>query len=282
MFEKHGVARNRGIDWVARLRQKRIVSRIEDERRGGDLAQKGSRRGGRPVCFGIGKTMQWCRVAIIERLKIANVFNPGEIDFSRKFLSLVADAAPQLDEKTLHVEPVFRLGQSPRTSRKIARHRNGRGAANARISFAFSEVFQRQIATQAEADQSDRGRGVIGHRVLRNRIKIAGVSPIVAAEKPVSLATAAAHRPCEDIPSPAEQGVRHALDIVASVPVLEAVRQDRQPRTSLPRPRDIQEIAIIELEPLCFPGDHSHPAERIGNDRLEMSATLPDRRTIQR
>ena len=114
----------------------------------------------------------------------------------------------------------------------------------------FAEILERHVAAEAEADQRD---PLIARRcVPDDRRKVARLAAVVKAQQPVWLAAAAAEIPREHVPARRGQHARGAEHVVLSRVALQPVRENCHARSAAALPVEIEEIAVIELQPFAL------------------------------
>ena len=124
-----------------------------------NLGQKGSAAALAPVVLRILKAMDGRGLAVVEVLKGPDLLVAHVINFPRHLLHERPDLLMKRGEKVTHVNPVRGPAQLNRTGLQIARHRKSHRRNNPwiQLAAALAEIFQSQIAAQAEANKRNPG-----------------------------------------------------------------------------------------------------------------------------
>ena len=154
-FQKNVGRTGRYLARVARGRQEGVVLRVHQQRGNADAAEVAPRAGVVVVSIGRIEAVHRRRVLVVELRKVAQRFQPCQVNLLRHQRRFVADFLAQRLQKAAHVQPVLRPANVLGAGLQIGRHREyGRplhlGWHAGRV---FAQVFQRHIAASREAQQ---------------------------------------------------------------------------------------------------------------------------------
>ena len=190
--------------------------------------------------------------SVVKFPKRANAGEAREVELVGETLVFFADFGTHRPQETLHIEPVRAQRELARRAREIAGHGKRDRAVQPRrkLGRPLAEVFEREIAAEAEADQVNGGGRVIGQRVANDRVQIFSRAAVVHPQQTVRLVATTAEIPGEHVPAAADQGAGHALNILRLSIRFEAVAEDRKAGAALGGPFEIHKIAVGQLQAL--------------------------------
>ena len=254
---------------IARLTEKRIIKRADEQGGCGDLRDKGPGAVQRPVGLSILETMDGAGVTVVEFGETAHLHQIGEIQFPGEKFVFEEDFPLHVFHEPAHVDGIA----PPAELRGGIGQITGNGKSDGAVDFSgyvLPQIFKSEIATKTKADEIDLRGGMDFLRVGDDRAEILRGSAVVKTFQAVCLTTAAAEIPGEDIPPCMNQGTGHALDVCALGRTFQSVGNDGEAGAGFPRPIEIQEIPIREFQALALSRDLRYPADERRDDGLEM------------
>ena len=195
-------------------------------------------------------------------------------------------------DEPLHVEPPVPRLHRPRRRAEVHGHRDPHRADDLWRDLApgIADVLERDVATQAEADEPDLPVAS-GERPVHDGREVFGRAAVVGTQEAVGLARAAAVVPRHGVPPPRGEGLRHAADVGAVGAALQAVRDEddavgargRAPAAARGRQHvEVQEVAVGQVEPLAVVVHAVDAAEERRDHRLPVAAGEAARGLVER
>ena len=279
--EKEGIGL-RFLPGVAGRGEKRIVVGLDEKSGNADFGEEhlAARLG--PVVAGVPEAIERCGEAIIEFRKGADLLDAGQVEATGELPVFGENLLLQIAHETGQVDPIVEIPEAQRAGGEVAG--NGKGHRShhlpGNLRPLFTQIFEHDVAPEAEADEDDftipgKGKGV-GH----DRSEVLAHSGMVGPQEAVGFATAAPAVPGQGVPPSFEKGRRHAPNVFGGGGAFEPVTDDGEPLISLPRPIQVQEITIFQFEALPLNQHLGSPSEKRGVDRGDMPAAQAEGGTI--
>ncbi len=203
-----------------------VVLRVDEQGGDGDGGQERAAATTFPVVLRVPETVEGGGEAAVELGEGPHFFQSGEIEDFGEPAVLFPDLGTQRFHETCHVERIFGLPEAGGGAGEIAGRGEGDGAADLRVEIAsaLAEVFQREVAAEAETDEIDPLRRMDAEGMADDDVEIFGLAAVVEGGEAVGFIAAAAQAPGEHIPAALHEGARHGLDVIRPSGTLQAVR----------------------------------------------------------
>ena len=139
----------------------------------------------------------------------------------------------------------------------------------------FAEVFQRQIAAQAESGDRHGFESPCLRGVVHDGRKVFGSAAVVEAGQAVEFAGTATEVPRQYRPTASARGPGQSCDVGAAGVAFQTVRNNEQPSLARVQPIQIQEIPVFQFKALAMPGQRRHPTGDGGKKGLQVGIPEP-------
>ena len=267
----------RGADGKTFRRQKRIILRIEEERRNTNRREIREGAGFGPVIRGVAETVQGRGIAVVEFLKCADVSDTPKVEFLGIAQGLGFDLGDERFQKAPEINTIRQKAvELDGAGGEVHGSTNRSSGDDARMGWRLAEVFEDHISTQAEADERDLRPRL--RRVRDDRGEIGGVAAMIEALEPIEFATATSEIPGECIPSGGVERGGHAADVARIGAAFEAMRDDCQASVAGARPVQVEKISVSQFELLPRQGEPDAARQQNREDCLHVPVAKPERR----
>jgi hypothetical protein len=235
-----------------------VVEGAEEEGGDGEVWEEGEGAGAGVVVFGAGEAVEGSGVGVVEGADGAESGGGQEGDLVGEAVGFGGGFAGEGAEEAVAVECVAGfLVQGVGAGGEVDGGGDGGGGGDSRWGGAFAEVFEDEVAAEAEADEKN-GAGGAGEGVVDDGGEVFGGAAVVGAGEAVDPGAAAPVAPGEGVAPGGVQGGDHGEHVAGVGVAFEAVAEDGEGGGGGvgEMPVEFEEVAVGEVEGFgCVGGD---------------------------